>query len=363
MTLVWFSVAVPPPLDPHLFLRPRPPCYSRLRCDLQAFDLPEFRDPLFFGALALLAGLVVIMTWREMRDRRRRRRLEPTDVARPVPVAGLLVLAAALAGYQRTGHLVPGLALAILLLAGGGLVADVTGLPLLPRILLAAPGAYVLAEHSALPDPRWAVIVAGAMAALGAGLIADFDRRTAAYGLGPVLLAVSIVGLYECEPDPDFALLLVGAALPLVLLGWPVALARLGGAGAAAMAGLVAWAAAVGGRGMLSAVVSGSATLGLFAIVPVARLLVPWRVSALERLPRRWWVVPALAAVQLAIEVGCSRIAPATTPRQAAEIVGGGFFVFVATSCLLSGRRPRTTTTGFVEKLDLEVPSSVLPWP
>ncbi len=332
-----------PPLNPHLFLRPRPPCYSRLQCDLQAFKLPEFRDPLALSLVALVVGVVIVLGWRAVRDARGRRRFDSIELARPLPIAGLLVAVVALEAYERTGHLVPGLAAAIVLLAAGGLLADVARLPLLVRMVLALPGAVVLAEHSALPDPRWVLVFAGTVTVVGSGLIADLDVRATDLGLGPVLLAVTVVGLYECEPDPDFALLLVGAALPLALLAWPLVLARLGGAGAAAMSGFMAWAAAVGGRGMLSAVVSGAACLGLFLVVPLARLIAFRRTSVLERLRRRWWTPLLVGAVQLAFEVGCSRIAPGRTPQEAAEIAGAGLVVAVVVACLLSGRRAGTT--------------------
>jgi hypothetical protein len=257
----------PSPLDPHLFLRPRPPCSSKLTCDLDAFRIPEFLVPFRYGLIALGFGLVVAISWRLWR-----RRSANGDVA-PLPFSGLLICAAALGGYQVTGHLVTGLTVAVVLLVAGGLVADLARLPMAARLVLGVPGAIVLVQKTALPDPTWARVFAGVLAVVGGTLVADLDRRHAANGLGPVLATVTVVGLYENVPDPDFALLIVGAALPLVLLGWPVPLARLGGAGSAGLMGLFAWADAVGGRGRLSAVIAGAACLGLLAVEPVSRLL------------------------------------------------------------------------------------------
>ncbi|MGH9295574.1 MAG: hypothetical protein ACRD0B_09610, partial [Acidimicrobiales bacterium] len=330
----------------HLFLRPRPPCSGKLACDLQAFRLPEFTEPLRFAAAALGAGLVVTVPWRAFKARRaastkaplHAKPLSPTDS--PLAIAGVLFGACALAGYERTGHLVVGLSVAVVLLAAGGFLADVGRVPLLLRFVLALPGAFVLFGHSALPDPTWARAFAAGVAIVGSGLIADLDLRTAALGLGPVLLAVTTFGLYESEPDPDFALLLFGAALPLLLLGWPVVLARLGGAGAGAAAGFMAWAGAVGGRGLLSAVVAGGACLGLFAIEPLSRLVWLGRRSLFERLPRRYWVAPAIAAVQLGLAALSSRIAAfGRSPLEAGVMGGVGLAICVGLAFLLSSRR------------------------
>ena len=345
-------------LDPHLFLRPRPPCSGKFRCDLQAFTLPEFTEPLRFALVGLAVGIVFALAWRRARQPGRHGR--PPG---PITVAGLLFAAAALAGYQRTGHLVLGLGVSVGLLVAGGLIADLAKWPLLARMLLAVPGAIVLAERSALPDPQWARIFAAAVTVVGAGLIADLDRRNERSGLGPVLLAVTMVGLYESVPDPDFALLLVGAALPVTLLGWPVPLARLGGSGAAAASGFLAWAAAVGGRGRLSAVIAGAACLGLFAVEPVAHLLRRRRRSVLERLPRRWWVPVLVALVQLGLLAACSRIAATgRSPIRAGEIAAASLVLAVVLACALSTGGPQVlqTESPAIDQ-QLASPSPVLP--
>jgi len=330
-------------LDPHLFLHRWPPCSGKLRCDLREFTIPEFTEPFRFALVALGLGIVLGLAWRISRRRRRHGR-EP----RPIAIAGLLFAGAALAGYQRTGHLVVGLAISVALLVGGGLISDLARLPLLARMLLAVPGAIVLAERSALPDPGWVRMFVAFVTVVGAGLVADLDRRNAPSGLGPVLLAVTMVGLYESVPDPDFALLLLGAALPLALLGWPVPLARIGSSGAAAASGFLAWAAAVGGRGLLSAVVAGSACLGLFVIEPVAHLLLRRRRSVLERLPPRRWVPVLVGLVQLGIVAACTRIAArGRSPLEAGEIAAVSLVAAIGLACALSTRAaPRSPQRG-----------------
>ena len=124
--------AITASLAPQLYLNRWPPCHGRLRCDLQEFTVADFTEPLRFALVALGVGIVLGLLWRG-RLRGRRHGSAPT----PIPLAGLLFAAAALAGYQRTGHLVVGLAVSAALLAGGGLIADLGRLPLAPRMLLA----------------------------------------------------------------------------------------------------------------------------------------------------------------------------------------------------------------------------------
>ena len=90
------------------------------------------------------------------------------------------------------------------------------------------------------------------MAAGVAVVLADFDVRWRHRGLGPVLLPVSLLGVYATVPDTEMALVALGAALPLSLLGWPVALASWGRAGAWAVAGSLVWVTASGGVGRAS---------------------------------------------------------------------------------------------------------------
>src|SRR5690606_32918712 len=84
-------------------------------------------------------------------------------------------------------------------------------------------------------------------------------------GVGPVLVAVTVAGVYLTVPDTEMATVLLGAALPAAALGWPFAWGRLGGGGALATVAVVAWTVALDGRGRLGSVVGGVACLGLLA--------------------------------------------------------------------------------------------------
>lgn len=256
---------------------------------------------LVLGAAAALACLGV-WAWR-----RRRRPGTPT------PVAGL-ALAAAGAG---------GVAVA-LRPAGGGL---------------------------ALPVP-WPAV---ALAAVAAGaLLADFDRRWRRRGLAPALLAVSAAGIYLTVPDTEAALAVLGAALPLALLGWPGPLARvpsqpppsLGVVGALAVAGLLVGTASAGSVGRPGAFVGALACLGVLVVEPVARRLDPGRRSALGPPTGRWAGWSALAA-QLALAAVAARVVgrPATVaealPLAALQL---GVALAVALAVASRSSRQRTAT-------------------
>ena len=127
-------------------------------------------------------------------------------------------------------------------------------------------------------------VVLALVPAIAGPAVADFDGRSARDGLGPVLLLVSIAGLYTTVPDTELALVLLGAAIPLTLLAWPKAWARLGSGGAYAAVGLYIWVATIEGVGRTGSIVGAVAVLALLVLEPVGRLVAP-RVPV-DHLPR-----------------------------------------------------------------------------
>jgi hypothetical protein len=252
---------------------------------------PETAAGLLFGLVALAVGLVVAFARRD-------------TPAPTVPVVGLLFAAAVALGLRQTLGLPGGLALGLVALAGAGLVP--VGGPLAPA--LAVPGAWLVAASSGLADGRLRLLVGAAVVA-GGFLLANFDARWRHRGLAPVLLAVSVVGVYTTVPDTEPAMVALGAALPLALLGWPWPLGCVGRAGAYAATGALLWVVAVGGVGRGSAVVGGVACLGLLAVEPAARLLAPGRGSVLEHLPDGRWGAVAVAVVHLGLVYVAARVA------------------------------------------------------
>jgi len=222
--------------------------------------------------------------------------------------AGLLFAAAVALGLRQALGLPTGLALGLVALAGGGGAGALSaGGPLAP--MLAVPGAWLVVSRSGLVLDRWAEVLVGAAIVLGGWLVAAVDARWRRHGLGPVLLAISVAGIYTCVPDTEQALVALGAALPLALLGWPWPLAALGRAGGYAATGAMLWVVAAGGASRGSAVVGGVACLGLFAVEPAARLLQLGRTGARENLLRGRRAAAALTAGHLGVVCVAARVA------------------------------------------------------
>jgi hypothetical protein len=144
----------------------------------------------------------------------------------------------------------------------------------------AAAGWAALAATGRVPADReagLAPLVAVAAVAVAGALAADFDRRRRD-GLALGLWAVSLAGVWATVPDVESAVVVLGAALPPALLGWPGPLARsglvaLGVAGSLAAAALLAWVVATDGTGRPGSMVGGLACLGVLVVEPLARRL------------------------------------------------------------------------------------------
>jgi hypothetical protein len=250
-------------------------------------------------AAGLLPGLVAALTclwlWWPRRER-------------TPAVAGLALAAAAVAGFALTGP----------------------------------PGDLALA---------WPALLLVTVAVAAA--LASFDRRWRELGLLPALLAVAAAGIWATVPDVEAALVLLGAAVPLALLGRPGPLAgRLPGAAAFGVAGSVAvaavlvWTVASGGAARPGSVVGGLACLGLLAVEPVVRLLDPRRRSPLDPLERRPGLAWAALAVQLVLAAVAARVAgrperAATALALAALELG----LALATGVVLARRSPASRRT------------------
>ncbi len=285
-----------------------------------------FRAALIAGAVAAVAvgGLAVAF--------RRSRR------GALLPVVGIAGVAAALIGLDREPNAVSGwtrLVLALIVLAAGGLATSVLRLPLPVAVLAAVPGAVLLASTPAVSDNdiSWVPRLAFAATALGAALVADFDRENARGGLAPVLVAVTALGVYGTVPDTEQAAALVGATIPIAVLGWPKPLASLGAPGAFAMVGLVVWTAAVGGRGRPGAIVGAIACLGVMLVEPAVRRLFVRRPPRPPRSPFSFRVVLVAAlhgGLALFMSLAAGREISATTALAIAGVAFAGVAIALA---------------------------------
>jgi hypothetical protein len=280
-------------------------------------SLDGFRAGMAFGLLATaLVGLAALLG------------------RRVLPVAGLAFGAAAVAGIDdRYGFEVEVIG-ALVVLAVGGYAAARRGWLL--RTAASLPGAVLFVDATQLDSPGWALPAVLAVTVAGGVLAGDLDRAFAQRGLGPVLLAVTALGIYLTTPDTEHSSILLGAAVPVALLGWPRPLASLGVGGAFVAAALVGWDVVVDGIGRDGAVVGGIACLGMFAIEPVVRTAargLATRGHARDTGPpmRDALMVAALHVVVVAL---CSRVAGLRESAAEALVISGA--VYVAAAALLA---------------------------
>lgn len=251
------------------------------------------------GAVGVAAALVLAAVAVACRDR-----------VRPLPAAGLAMAAAGLIAVAMAdadeaggaGH-VAGVALA----AAAGWLGERLRLSVVARVLLVVPGAAVAVDAMHIEDRPTVVWPTVVVAAALAAAVALADRSLARSAVGPPLLAISVFGMYATIPETGQILPVLVVVVPVALVGAPLVLARLGSAGSAAVVVLVAAMVAEGGQIRAASIVGGLASVGVLALEPLARRLVPaagpWPAS--WRAPR----VLALAGLQAVIVLVTSRVA------------------------------------------------------
>lgn len=193
-------------------------------------------------------------------------------LAEPLPVAGLgvsvVILVLLRSQIPPSGLFLVGLAL----VAIGAVLAGTEG-SWWRRLLLPIPGAIVVAVGLQADLEWWGRPLVVATIVIGGALVSDVDHRFRHLGAGPVLLAVSVTGIFLAIPETDRALVVVAVTVPAALLAWPRPLVCLGPSGAFVVTALVAWIVVVDGRTRTAAVIGALGTLGLFLVEPLGRRL------------------------------------------------------------------------------------------
>ncbi|HSH59760.1 MAG TPA: hypothetical protein VK988_09010 [Acidimicrobiales bacterium] len=259
----------------------------------EPFSEASFRSGLAIGVVALLVLVVVARLWR-MRWRR------------ACPVAGLFLAAAGAIAVIQADRPVPGLVGGLIVLGAAGGVVDLKpkSRPFLP--VLALPGTWMIATSIEV-DQSWVALAVGAAVAAGGALVVDFDHRWSQRPLAPSMICISLVGVFLTVPETKEALPIVGAALPLALIGWPTNLASLGAGGSLTATGLLAWTTAQGGTFRAASIVGGLACLGMLVAEPLGRLV--QRNRSRRRLPRSTGVLLGVVAVHLMVVFVAARVA------------------------------------------------------
>jgi hypothetical protein len=229
-----------------------------------------------------------------------------------LPGAGLLLVMGSVLGLREVvvsgsqpEPLPKPLLVGLLVLIAAGFFSAIGGTAPLGA-LVGVVGAWEVATSTGLPGFSWVGPLVVATTAVGGVLIMLLDRRWATEGMGPILLAISIGGLYATVPETILVSVLVGVAGPIAILGL-LRIASIGASSAYAVAGFFAWAAAMGGAGRASSIVGGVGCLGLLLVDPVARRLANGP-TLLDVVPR-WWRLTMSAFIQLACVAAASRIA------------------------------------------------------
>jgi hypothetical protein len=207
-----------------------------------------------------------------------------------LPFAATAAVVAAVVGLESTDALSaadPGALLTGLVgLAVAGLAMRLPGPTRSMALVTAIPGALLVAKGAGSVAVSWVPVFVVIASVVGAGALGDFDGTYRRTGLGPVLLAVTALGIYVCVPETQQAVALAGATIPVVLLGWPRPFASMGSSGAFAFAGLVTWVAVVGGESRPGSIIGATGCLGVMLVAPVARRAVG--VRSLPQATRPW---------------------------------------------------------------------------
>ena len=161
-----------------------------------------------------------------------------------------------------------------------------------------------------------------ALATIGIAVgMRDFDAVDGRRGAPWLLFAIAAGGVYLAVPDTELARVMLGVAVPFILLSVPSPLCSFGPAGSTAMAGLFTWVVVVGGRGRPGSVVGGLVAIGLLVAEPLGRRLVGGlsersrrgvrgrRAGPVDQNRDSWITIVAVAAAaQLAIALYASRV-------------------------------------------------------
>ncbi len=248
-------------------------------------------------------------------------------------MVGLLVTGGGVTVTHLTLGTPPELLAGLAMLTGAGALYPLSRRIRLLPTLLALPGAWWVARVVELPGRDWVTWFLLAWIVVGAGAIAGLDRRFAATGYGPVLVTVSIAGMFATLPDTESILPIFGVALPMVLLAWPKPLAYLGALGVYPALGFLAWAIAEGGVGREGSIIGAAASLALLLIEPIARWAANGR-SPFDVLEFGWRRTFGLALLQAGVVLMMARGAGLMRSAFAAAVIA--VIVFVVMAVLLA---------------------------
>ena len=272
------------------------------------WNLQEFRAGLWFASVACLVLLIVGLA------------ISVRAVRQPLPLGGAVIVVGALWSIADNRHLPAAVLVGVI---GIGAVAGLSHVLRVSRgycLVLALPFAFLIGFHGELVSDVWARTLVTVAVAAGATLVTDFDDRWRREAMGLTLFVITAAGVYATVPDTELVGAVLGASLPLLLLGWPARLASLGRPGGAAATALLLWAGAAGGGGRPASIVAVVACLGLLVGVPVGTFLLPRAAATFRRVS----VSPLLLSLvgsHVVIVVTAARVAGQRTDLAGAAVL------------------------------------------
>ena len=284
------------------------------------WNLQEFRAGFWFASVAALVLLIVglAISVRAMRQ--------------PLPLGGAVIVVGALWSIADNRHLPAAVLVGVI---GIGAVAGLSHALRISRwfcVVLTLPFAFVIGFHAELVNDVWARTLVTVAVAAGATLVTEFDDTWRREAAGVTLFVITAAGVYATVPDTELVGAVLGASLPLLLLGWPVRLASLGRTGGAAATALLLWAGAAGGGGRSASIVAVVVCLGLLVGVPVGTLLLPHAAASLRRISERPLLL-SLVASHVVIVATAARVAGQRTDLVGAAVLA----VVIGAAAILIG--------------------------
>ncbi len=254
---------------------------------LPAVALTPLTRPEVLAWAALVVALSAVIVVRGRRPRAGRR----------APRLGVVLVGAMAGELWWSGNGPWGLVLPLVaLLAAGWLLAP--GLGEARGWVALMAGAVLLGlGPAAVPGPWW--VRAGSVVATVVLALALRSADSRWRSLVPPLLTVTAIGIYGTTPDTEQSAVLLTVVAGSAVIGW-WAWARIGPVAAPAVAGLVVWTIAVGGRGSRPSVLGSFACLGVLLLEPVAAVFRRGE-GPPKWLRNRWTALLVLGGLQAAI--------------------------------------------------------------
>jgi hypothetical protein len=218
--------------------------------------------------------------------------------------AGWILVSVAAGELVGTGNAPTNLVAALACLVAGGAVKVLSAGRYRGAPVATVGGASALLAFGPgmnVPGPLWVRVMMLVATPVATAAIWSFERRWARLTL-PLLL-VTTAGIYACTPDTEQILILLGATVGVTAARWWWG-RGLGPFATPAVAGLLVWTIAVGGRGRHSSIIGGLGCLGLLVAAPLGARLA--RRAPGDGTIGRLWPWPAVGAIVLQLVVAAA---------------------------------------------------------